>query len=133
VKATLDHVGIALAAVEPALAFFRDALGLEIDDGEDVASQRLRAHFADAGGARLELLVSTAPDSAVAKFVARRGEGLHHIAFAVPDLLGALAELKQRGVRLIDEQPRAGAEGALVAFIHPSSTHGVLVELKQKP
>ena len=130
-KAQLDHIGIAVDDIAASLAFFRDALGLDVDGTEDVASQRVRAHFLDAGGATLELLESTAPDSPIAKFVARRGPGLHHITLRVDDIESALAQLKERGVRLIDEHARPGAEGAQVAFIHPSSTHGVLVELKQ--
>ena len=132
-KATLDHVGIAVKDLAAALAFYRDALGLEVDAPEDVASQRVRAHFLPVGESRLELLESTAPDSAIAKYVDTRGPGLHHITLRVDDIHAALAQLKARGVRLIDEQPRPGAEQSLVAFVHPSSAHGVLVELKQSP
>jgi methylmalonyl-CoA epimerase len=130
-KATLDHIGIAVADLEPALRFFRDVLGLEVEPPEEVASQHVRAHFLDAGETKLELLESTSPDSPIARFLARRGPGLHHITLRVADVAAALAELKARGIRLVDEQPRLGAEGALVAFIHPSAAHGVLVELKQ--
>jgi methylmalonyl-CoA epimerase len=137
-KAVLDHIGIAVKDVQAALAFYRDALGLEVEASEDVTSQRVRAHFlpasAQAGGeadVKLELLESTAADSPIAKYLDKRGPGLHHITLRVEDLAAALAQLKSRGVRLIDESPRPGAEGALVAFIHPSSAHGVLVELKQ--
>jgi methylmalonyl-CoA epimerase len=128
---TLDHLGIAVQDVEQALAFFRDELGLHVEAVEEVASQRVRARFMPAGDPRLELLEATAPDSPIAKFLARRGPGLHHVAFRVADIHAALARLRERGVRLIDESPRPGAEGALVAFIHPSASHGVLVELKQ--
>lgn len=131
-KAVLDHVGIAVANLDEALAFYRDALGLEIEAAEEVASQRVRAHFVGAGGAALELLESTSDTSPIARFVDRRGPGLHHITLRVDDLAAALARLKSRGVRLIDEVPRPGAENALVAFVHPSSAHGVLVELQQK-
>jgi len=130
-KATLDHVGIAVKDLSAALAFYRDALGLHVDVPEDVASQRVRAHFIPAGEASLELLEATASDSAIAKYIDKRGPGLHHITLRVEDIRGALDQLKARGVRLVDDQPRPGAEGALVAFIHPSSAHGVLVELKQ--
>lgn len=130
-KATIDHVGIAVGDLAESLSFFRDALGLELEAPEDVPSQHVRAHFLQAGAATLELLEATAEDSPIAKFVARRGPGLHHIALRVDDIVGALAELKSRGVRLIDEAPRPGAHDSLVAFLHPSSTHGVLVELKQ--
>ena len=131
VKARLDHVGIAVADLAEALAFYRDALGLEVDAPEAVASQRVRAHFIPAGEAALELLEATAADSPIAKYVATRGPGLHHITLRVDDIGATLAQLKDRGVRLIDEAPRPGAHGSLVAFIHPSSAHGVLVELKQ--
>ena len=130
-KATLDHIGIAVSNLEEALAFYRDALGLEIEAPEDVASQKVRAHFIPAGGAALELLEATDPNSSIAKYVEKRGPGLHHITLRVDDIAAALAQLKARGVRLIDEAPRPGAHGSLVAFIHPSSAHGVLVELKQ--
>ena len=139
-KATLDHIGIAVADLQAALTFYRDALGLEIEPAEDVASQRVRARFVlldDASGRtasprpRLELLEATSEDSPVARYLQKRGPGLHHITLRVDDLQAALARLKARGVRLIDEQPRHGAHGSLVAFIHPSSAHGVLVELSQ--
>lgn len=136
-KCTVDHVGIAVPALSEVLVFYRDVLGLEIEAPEEVASQRVRAQFAqppDAAGpaASLELVEATTPDSPVARFVERRGPGLHHLALRVPDLVAALAELKARGVRLIDEAPRPGAHGTLVAFVHPSSTHGVLLELIQR-
>ena len=130
-KAVLDHVGIAVQNLEQALAFYRDALGLEIEVPEEVASQRVRAHFIPAGQSALELLEATAADSAIARFIDKRGPGLHHITLRVDDIDAALAQLSARHVRLIDERPRPGAEGALVAFIHPSAAHGVLVELKQ--
>lgn len=127
----LDHIGIAVSDLNAALAFYRDALGLEVQAPEEVASQRVRAHFIPAGEAAVELLEATAEDSPIAKYVAKRGPGLHHITLRVDDIAAALAQLKARGVRLIDESPRPGAHGSLVAFIHPSSAHGVLVELKQ--
>ncbi len=139
-KVVLDHVGIAVKDLAAALAFYRDALGLEIEAPEEVASQRVRAHFVpmgphggsvDSSGASLELLEPTAADSPVARFLDRHGPGLHHITLRVEDIDAALAHLKARGVRLVDEQARAGAEGSRVAFIHPSAAHGVLVELKQ--
>jgi methylmalonyl-CoA epimerase len=130
-KATLDHVGIAVKDLAAALAFYRDALGLEIEAPEEVASQRVRAHFLPVGDAKLELLEATSPDSPIAKYTDKRGPGLHHITLRVDDIRGALAQLKARGARLIDEEPRPGAEHSLVAFVHPASAHGVLVELKQ--
>jgi LAO/AO transport system kinase len=128
---TLDHIGIAVADVAQALAFYRDALGLEVEAPEDVASQRVRAHFIPVGESAIELLEATAGDSPIAKYIAKRGPGLHHITLRVDDIRAALAQLKAKGVRLIDETPREGAHGSLVAFIHPSSAHGVLVELKE--
>jgi methylmalonyl-CoA epimerase len=127
----LDHVGIAITGLDEALGFYRDVLGLHLEESEEVASQQVRAHFFPAGGPKLELLEATDPASAIGRFVAKRGPGIHHIAFRVADIHAALAELKARGVRLIDETPRPGAEGALVAFLHPTSARGVLVELKQ--
>jgi methylmalonyl-CoA epimerase len=132
-KARLDHVGIAVRDVAAALAFYRDALGLEVDESEEVASQRVRAHFIRVGEPALELLEATASDSTIAKYLEKRGPGLHHITLGVDDIAAALAQLRARGVRLVDETPRPGAEGAMVAFIHPASAHGVLVELKQAP
>jgi len=132
VKATLDHIGIAVADLSQALAFYRDALGLEVDPPEEVPSQGVRAHFMPVGEATIELLEPTAPDSPVATFIEKRGPGVHHVTLRVDDLRAVLDRLKERGIRLIDEQPRPGAEGALIAFVHPASTHGVLVELKQR-
>lgn len=128
---TIDHVGIAVGELTQALAFFRDVLGLPVASVEEVGSQKVRAHFLPAGPTTLELLEATAPDSPIARFVEKRGPGLHHVALRVDDIDAALATLKARGVRLIDEVARPGAEGARVAFIHPSSAHGVLVEIKQ--
>jgi methylmalonyl-CoA epimerase len=131
-KAVLDHIGIAVRDLESALAFYRDALGLDVHVPEDVPSQGVRAHFIPVGPASLELLEATNTDSAIARFLNRRGPGLHHITLRVDDIASVLARLKARGVRLIDEAARPGAHGSLVAFIHPASAHGVLVELKQK-
>jgi methylmalonyl-CoA/ethylmalonyl-CoA epimerase len=128
---TLDHIGIAVADVEKAIAFYRDALGLAIEAPEEVPTQRVRARFVPVGEAALELLEATADDSPIAKFLGKRGPGIHHITLRVPDIRAALAALKARGVRLVDEAPRPGAHGSLVAFIHPSAAEGVLVELKQ--
>ncbi len=130
-KAILDHVGIAVQDLDAALAFYRDALGLEIEPPEEVPSQRVRAHFIPVGESSLELLEATAPESPIAAFVQKRGPGLHHITLRVEDIAAAIAQLKARGARLIDDRPRPGADGALVAFIHPAAAHGVLVELKQ--
>src|SRR6478752_1439780 len=115
-KAVLDHIGIAVRDLPAALAFYRDALGLEVEASEEVASQRVRAHFLPTGESSLELLEATAPDSAIAKYIEKRGPGLHHITLRVDDIQAALAQLKQRGAKLVDEAPRPGAEHGLVAF-----------------
>jgi len=130
-RAVLDHIGIAVGDLPAALAFYRDALGLEIEAPEEVPSQGVRAHFIPVGESKLELLEATAAGSAIAKYIEKRGPGLHHITLRVEDIEAAVAHLRARGTRLIDERPRPGAEGALVAFIHPAAAHGVLVELKQ--
>jgi methylmalonyl-CoA/ethylmalonyl-CoA epimerase len=130
-RVTIDHIGIAVSSLEDALAFYRDALGLVVDAPEEVPSQRVRAHFIPVGESAIELLEATADDSAIAKYIAKRGPGLHHITLRVDDIRAALARLTAKGVRLIDAQPREGAHGSLVAFVHPASAHGVLVELKQ--
>jgi len=132
VKVVLDHIGIAVANLDDALAFYRDALGLEVEAPETVDSQRVRVSFIPAGQTALELLEATDDASPIAKYLAKKGPGLHHITLKVDDLAAVLAQLKARGVRLIDETPRPGAHGALVAFIHPAAAHGVLVELTQK-
>jgi LAO/AO transport system kinase len=131
VNATLDHVGIAVRDVQDALAFYRDALGLDVEAPEEVPSQKVRAHLIPVGGAALELLEATAPDSPIAKYIERRGPGVHHVTLRVDDIRAVLARLKAAGARLIDEVPREGVEGSLVAFVHPASAHGVLVELTQ--
>ena len=130
-KAILDHVGIAVANIEEALEFYRDALGLDVHVPEEIASQRVRARLIPVGQSSLELLEATTPDSPIAKYVERRGPGMHHITLRVEDIRQALAYLKKRDVKLVDEEPRVGEGGSLIAFIHPSSAHGVLVELKQ--
>ena len=130
-KAVLDHVGIAVSDLDAALRFYRDALGLDVQAPEDVPGQQVRAHFVPLGQSSLELLLATAPASPIARFIRKRGPGLHHITLRDGDIRAALAQLEARGARLVDNEPRPGAEGALVAFIHPSSAQGVLIELKQ--
>jgi methylmalonyl-CoA epimerase len=132
-KAILDHIGIAVQDIRKAVAFYRDALGLEVYAPEDVATEGVRAHMIPVGGPDLELLEATAPDSPIATFVAKRGPGIHHVTLRVEDLRAVMTQLEARGVRLVDREPRRGAGGALIAFIHPSAAHGVLVELKQRP
>jgi methylmalonyl-CoA/ethylmalonyl-CoA epimerase len=125
----IEHLGIATRAIDEALEFWRDALGLEVVETEEVAEQKVRVAMLPLGESRIELLEPTSEDSPVAKFLEKRGPGIHHIAVRVPDIRVALASLKERGARLIDETPRVGAGGCLVAFIHPSSAGGVLLEL----
>ncbi len=132
-KATLDHIGIAVRDLNEALAFYRDALGLEVGEVEEVPSQQVRAQFLPLGGTALELLEATSGGSAIARSIERRGPGIHHITLRVDDLAATLASLRDRGVRLVDERPRPGAGGSLVAFIHPSAAQGVLIELKEDP
>lgn len=129
----IDHIGIAVKSIEEALRFYVEALGLRLSRIEAVEEQKVRAALLPVGESRIELLEATSDDSPIARFMAKRGEGIHHICFEVEDLRAALAELKRRGVKLVDEEPRVGAEGKLVAFVHPSAAGGVLIELNQKP
>ena len=130
-KATLDHIGIAVTDLHAALAFYRDALGLEVSTPHDVPSEHVRATFVPVGQSSLELLEATSDTSPIARFTARRGPGIHHLTLLVEDVQAVLDRLKARGVALIDEVPRPGAHGSTVAFIHPSAAQGVLIELKQ--
>jgi len=128
----IDHLGIATKGIGEALKFWEDALGLQNVHTEIVEDQRVKVAMLPLGESRIELLEPTSDDSPISKFLDKRGGGIHHIAVEVPDIEAALAKLKSRGMRLIDENPRIGAEGCLVAFIHPSSANGVLLELVQK-
>ena len=123
----IEHIGIATRSIEEALSFWRDALGLEVRHTETVEEQGVNVAMLPAGEPRVELLEPTGPDSPVAKFLDKRGPGIHHVAVRVPDIRAALARLKAGGARLIDEEPRNGAGGCLVAFVHPSSAGGVLL------
>ncbi|MDT5123562.1 MAG: methylmalonyl-CoA/ethylmalonyl-CoA epimerase [Acidobacteriota bacterium] len=125
----IEHIGIATRALDDALSFWRDALGLEVVHTEVVEEQKVRVAMLPLGEARIELLEPTSADSPVAKFLEKRGAGIHHIAVRVDDIRAMLRRLKESGVRLIDETPRVGAGGCLVAFVHPSSANGVLLEL----
>jgi methylmalonyl-CoA/ethylmalonyl-CoA epimerase len=127
----VDHIGIATRSIEDGLAVWRDALGLNVDATEEVTEQGVKVCMLAVGDAHVELLEPLSPDTAVGKFIAKRGPGMHHIAIEVADINASLAELKNKGARLIDETPRVGAGGCLVAFVHPSSTNGVLLELVQ--
>ena len=129
----IDHIGIATNGIEEAAAAYRDALGIQITETEEVSGQKVRVAMLPIGESRIELLEATSADSPISKFLAKRGPGIHHIALRVEDIRARLADLKSKGARLIDEEPRAGAGGCLVAFIHPSSTGGVLLELVQNP
>ena len=127
----VDHIGIAINGLDEALAVWRDALGLEVEHTEEVAEQGVRVTMLPVGESHIELLQPLTENSPVGKFLEKRGPGIHHIAVRVPDIEAALAQLKQIGTRLIDEKPRVGARGCLVAFVHPSSANGVLLELVQ--
>ena len=127
----INHLGIATKDIGEALKFWEDALGLENVHTETVEDQKVRVAMLPIGESRIELLEPTSEDSPISKFLEKRGGGIHHIAVEVEDIEAALAKLKREGMRLIDEKPRIGAEGCLVAFVHPSSANGVLLELVQ--
>ncbi len=127
----IDHIGIATRQLDEGLSVWRDALGLNVDSTEEVKEQGVRVAMLAVGDTHVELLEALTPESAVAKFIAKRGPGIHHIALEVDDINASLAELKSKGARLIDETPRIGAGGCLVAFVHPTSANGVLLELVQ--
>lgn len=128
----IDHIGIAVKNIEQAGKFYRDILGLEIKGTENVAAQKVNVAFLPITDSELELLESTDPEGPVSKFINTRGEGIQHIAFRVENIDEALKELKSKGIRLIDEEPRLGAGGARIAFIHPKESGGVLVELCER-
>ena len=128
----INHLGIATKGIEEALKFWGDALGLESVHTETVEDQKVRVAMLPIGDTRIELLEATSQDSPIAKFIEKRGGGIHHIAVEVENIEASLAKLKAEGMRLIDETPRLGAENCLVAFVHPSSANGVLLELVQK-
>ena len=125
----LDHVAIAVNRIEDALQIFENTLGLKLEGVKNVESQKVKIAMLRAGAGKIELLESTSPESSVAKFIASRGEGIHHIAIEVSDIEGHLEELKAKGIALIDEKPRPGAEAKKIAFVNPKSTKGVLLEL----
>jgi methylmalonyl-CoA/ethylmalonyl-CoA epimerase len=124
----IDHLGIAVKSLDEAVPLYENALGLKCLGREEVASQKVRTAFFDAGGVHLELLEPTSPESPIAKFLTDRGEGIHHIAFRTDNIDGQLKQASGAGVRLIHEKPFDGAAGKLVAFLHPKSTRGVLTE-----
>ena len=128
----IDHLGIAVNSIEDGKNFWSDVLGLAFEGAETVEEQKVTTAFFPVGESEVELLESTSPDGPVAKYIDKRGQGIQHIAFRVDDIDAALAELKEKGIQLIDQQPRHGAGGARIAFLHPKATGGVLVELCQR-
>ncbi len=128
----VDHIGIAVKSIDEALKLYVDVLGLECQGKETVEEQKVTVAFLPTGDSELELLESTSPDGPVAKFIEKNGEGVQHIALRVSNIEEALKDLKEKGIRLIDETPRYGAGNAKIAFLHPKSTNGVLVELCER-
>ncbi|MDR1159322.1 MAG: methylmalonyl-CoA epimerase [Syntrophomonadaceae bacterium] len=128
----VDHIGIAVKNIADSAKLYTDLLGLKLTGTEEVTEQKVRTAFIPAGESEVELLESTSPDGPVGKFIEKNGEGIQHIALRVENIEQALAELKAAGIKLIDEKPRYGAGGAKIAFIHPKSTNGVLLELCQR-
>ena len=128
----IDHIGIAAKSIDQATLFWSSILGLRITGRETVEEQKTTTAFLPVGESELEILESTSPEGAIAKFIESRGEGIQHIALRVDNIEEALKELKEKGVRLIDEKPRRGAGGAKIAFIHPKATNGVLLELSER-
>lgn len=128
----IDHIGIAVNSIDEAMKFWEGALGVKCHGVEEVAEQKVKTAFLPIDDSEIELLEGTCEDSPVSKFIAKNGQGIQHIAIRVADIEAALAELKEKGVRLIDEKPRIGAGGAKIAFLHPKATGGVLLELCQR-
>jgi len=124
----IEHIGIAVKDLSTAIPYYEDILGLECYNIEEVAEQKVKTAFFKVGQTKIELLEPTSEESTVAKFIEKKGEGVHHIAFRVDNLTEALAECESKGVQLIDKVPRKGAEGLNIAFLHPKSTAGVLTE-----
>ncbi|MEH7480035.1 methylmalonyl-CoA epimerase [Neobacillus drentensis] len=128
----VDHIGIAVRSLEHSLPFYTDVLNLPLLGIEEVETQQVRVAFLEAGGTKLELLEPTSEESTIAKFIEKRGEGIHHVALGVVSIKERISEMKEKGIRMIDDQPRPGAGGANIAFMHPKSTSGVLFELCEK-
>jgi len=128
----IEHIGIAVRNLEESIKFYEDTFGLKCYAIEEVKDQKVRTAFFKVGQTKIELLESTEPDGPIGKFIEKRGEGVHHIAFAVKNIESALIETEKKGIQLIDKQPRKGAEGLEIAFLHPKSTFGVLIELCEK-
>ena len=129
----IEHIGIAVSNLDESMAFYEKVLGLKCYNIEEVADQKVRTAFFMVGQTKIELLESTDPQGTIARFIEKRGEGIHHIAFAVENLEEKLKHASDEGVRLIDTRPRKGAEGLDIAFLHPASAHGVLIELCEHP
>ncbi|MCX7854916.1 MAG: methylmalonyl-CoA epimerase [Anaerolineae bacterium] len=129
---SIHHIAIAVNDLEAALAFYRDALGLEVSERREVPEEGVEIAFLPAGEGEIELLRPLGPDSGVARFLEKRGEGLHHICLRVEDIQAAMERLRATGATLLSEEPRVGADGTRYVFIHPKSTHGVLLELYEK-
>ncbi|MFP4065434.1 MAG: methylmalonyl-CoA epimerase [Bacteroidales bacterium] len=125
----IEHIGIAVKNLDESIRFYEDVLGMKCYSIEEVADQKVRTAFFRVGDTKIELLESTDPEGPIGKYVEKKGEGVHHMAFAVKDIDNALAQLDEKGIRLIDKEPRKGAEGLDIAFLHPKSTQGVLMEL----
>lgn len=125
----IEHIGIAVSNLEESIRYYEEVLGLECYNIEEVADQKVRTAFFKVGQTKIELLESTDPEGPVGKFIEKKGQGVHHIAFAVDDVSQALNDAEDKGVQLIDKAPRKGAEGLNIGFLHPKSTHGVLTEL----
>ncbi len=128
----IDHIGIAVKNLEETLKFYEEVLGIKCVGTEVVEEQKVKTAFLPIGDTKIELLEATAEDSPIAKFIEKRGEGVQHIAYRVENIEKALEEVKEKGIRLIDEKPRKGAGGAKIAFLHPKSTYGVLIELCER-
>jgi len=127
----IEHIGIAVRKIDEHLPYYENVLGLKCYNIEEVADQKVKTAFFKVGQTKIELLEPTSEDSTIAKFIEKRGEGVHHVAFAVPDVAQALVEVEAKNVQLIDKTPRQGAEGLQIAFLHPKSTGSVLTELCQ--
>ncbi|MEI7594855.1 MAG: methylmalonyl-CoA epimerase [Bacteroidota bacterium] len=125
----IEHIGIAVKNLEESIKFYEEALGLKCYNIEEVKDQKVRTAFFMVGQSKIELLESTSEESSIAKFIEKKGEGIHHLAFAVKGIENSLAEVESKGIQLIDKAPRKGAEGLDIAFLHPKSTVGVLMEL----
>ena len=128
----IDHIGIAVNSIETGKRFWKDILGLDFEGSETVEEQKVTTAFFPVGDSEVELLESIDPDGPIARYLEKKGEGIQHVAFHVDNVEASLKELKEKGIRLIDEKPRKGAGGAKIAFLHPKSTNGVLVELCER-